>query len=326
MAKCIAQKKSDGQTCGKTCKDSKLYCGTHDPSRPKKRKATHVEKVRRLELLEIIAKQVNYIPDEETQREIAMQKCRRTFVYNHVDEEVAKIIRGDVAKLAHLDVAKEKYPTDESVFPRRVWSRIGLYLEKDLKTLSNLAMTCKDMYALLVRGKVPWYHHPLKMMKSPQCFFYPIFRIVEFVIPDELDAILAEHNLPSVAVVESEHTKSLKKPPTPLEELQNKADVISHLCRTLIESATYVNGVEDEEFGAESTEEIPGGGIYGDVKRANLLRFENPKFKFKTLMHKGVAYVMIAPLEDCSSTRLERYIKESIVSYDGKRLIRLMKV
>src|SRR5690606_38516084 len=110
-------------------------------------------------------------------------------------------------------------------FPRKVWMTISWYLADDVKTYENMAMTCKGLYNIFVQQKVLWYFHPLRgHLKSPRIFTFPIFRVVEFIIPDELENLLSESNLPSVMDVLAQYDRELGIARTPFESTQRKGD------------------------------------------------------------------------------------------------------
>lgn len=318
MTTCIATKKTDGKICGVKCKAGKLLCGRHDPEAQKERKPNSKKKLDREKLQAVfdkIAKKVNYVPSTED-IEQKRGKNDRSFVLQQLPAYMNK--HTNAAMKTYALSGKDLKPY-VGRFPRKVWMIISWHLSSDLDSYQNVAMSCQKLYDLFVRQKVTWYYHPLKgQLKSPKLYQFPIFRILEFHVPTDMDDLLKKANLPSVEDVIKQYDESDGKPKTELEAMKRRTEVILELSKTLIGNEMR----EDDEF----EEEITGGGIFSNVTSAKKLKFDDSTIKKKVFKHGDSYYVIVMPTKEISGTALERKLIKSLHTYNGRSIIQLMRL
>lgn len=322
MTTCIGIKKSDGQTCGKKCLPDKLYCGTHDPSKAKRKVKTTLSKEKRKALLSSIAKRTNYIPSDEDTLHKKFEGKQRHIVAEKSAEYVPEIVANAISKFARAEVDLKPFLKNDKKavqFSRKIWMTISWFVSNDLKTYQAMSMTCKGLYDLCLKQKVHWYFHPLRdTLKSPQIYTFPIFRVIEFKIPDGFNDILRHKELPVVEDLLKQYAKEHGPPSNDFELAQRKGDVMTELCQTLISGELD----SDEEF----EEEIPGGGIYADIESKNDIIFENLGMPFKIYQRKGRTFVVIKPKPRMRIKEIERLLTKSLRNYHNGSLIQLMRV
>jgi hypothetical protein len=318
MTTCVATKKSDGKICGVKCKNGKLLCKRHDPEQQKEKKPSSRKQVDREKLNEVfakVAKKIGYVPTPED-LEQKRGRIDRTAILDHLPAYMNRHTAQAVKKYALSGVDLVPYA---GVFPRKVWMIISWHISSDLKAYQNVAMLCKKLYDLFVRQKVTWYYHPLQgTMKSPMQYQFPIFRVLEFHIPKDMNELLKAAKLPSIDDVVKQYELSDGKSDTAFEAGRRRTEVIIELAKSLIRKEMK----EDDEF----EEEITGGGIFSDTTSANKIKFNDPTIKWKVFKMGNSYYVMIKPQKGVSASELQKKAVKSFCTYTGISIVQLMKL
>lgn len=320
MANCIGVKK-DGRLCDHKAKPDSLYCGVHDPN--KKRKATSrktVDKVKLREKFDKLAQKVKYVPTQEDIEHKLLSKLNRVGLMSQMPAMVNKTMAKAVQKYALASFDYVSLLGGKAVaFPRKIWMIISWHLSSDIQTYHNVAITCKKLYDVFVKQKVFWYYHPLKgKLKSPKIYTFPIYTVLEFMIPEDLNDILKGNNLPSVEDVLEQFKMDTGAPKSEFEASQRKGDILLELSRTLIK--------QEMEADVEFEEEITGGGIFSNATTIKKVKFNDDNIKSKCVKLGKTLYVIIVPIPGLSTSALERHINKHLYNFTGVSVVQLMRV
>lgn len=323
VPKCIG-KLLNGNPCSKNANSGTKWCTIHDPNYVRKKAPTVDEKKARKDkedrILDMIATKVGSVATfaEWEEEELMAKKINVGSVVqiaSFVRQEIPKRIR-DLALCEH-----DVYPyVNQSIpFSRKIWMIISWHLINDMKSYENLAMTCKRIYKVLITDKVAYMKSPLiGRVKSPRLYFMPIYRVMEFTPPPNLDAIAQSSNLPTIAQMEAACLKSYGPTKTKLEAAQRTSDIIYELLKSIV----IANLDPEEDF----EEEIPGCGIMSRAGVKTVPRFENCEIVTKTFRIQNDTF-LVANCQVFSKFRaVEKTLMDCLVTYDKGKLIRLMRV
>jgi len=320
MTTCIGVKVSDGKVCGLRCKPEKLYCGRHDPALKKPKSKRHVDRQRMVALFALVAQKIGYVPTDEDLDQKAKSKMNKQVLMEEMPTFVTGQVKAAVQRFARAgrDI-KPLLKSQPLGFPRKVWMIISWYLTPNLKAYENTAMTCKTLYHLFVREKVTWYYHPLKLkMTSPRMYMFPIFRVIEFVVPDDLDAMLVGSGLPKIADVLKQFKSEIGAPKSKFEESQRMGDVVIELSKSLLSKA-----MEPED---EFIEEIPGAGVFTDIQNPKDIKFNDPQIVVKSFKQGSACYIVVKPIANLGPLALQSRLNKALCNYNGRSVIQLMRI
>jgi hypothetical protein len=319
MNTCIGIKVTNGQVCGIRCKPDKLYCGRHDPTTKKPKTKRSVDRQRLLAAFDLVAKKVGYTPSEEDVSQKIKSKMNRLVLMDQMPAWVSGQMRTAVKKYAlACEDLKPLGGAGVTPFPRKIWMMISWYLTPYTKDYENVAMSCKTLYNLFVREKTTWYFHPLKSISSPRLFMFPIFRVVEFMIPEGLDVMLSSHDLPIISDVIKQFKRELGEPKSKFEESQRMGDVIVELSKSLMSKI-----MEPED---EFIEEIPGAGIFTDLQNIKSVKFNDPGIRVKAYKKGSAFYIIVLPIPGLNVSALESRLNRGLFNFTGKSVIQLMRM
>lgn len=240
----------------------------------------------------------------------------------------------DVGKEIASNEGREMLP-----FARRHWQKVGWLL--DFESYCNLALTCKTLYRVLCLDKVWAYFHPLicqnhiffenPVIMHPKMIKMPLYRIVQFEIPDDADDYLKEKNLPTLTQLIDFDPDAFKKLNVK-QYMQKCGDIQQELMQKLITEFLDKDQVYEES--------IKGAGIFDDVVGEVKVGSHNyekiPNCVYLDFIEKPPevrlistekATWLLAKSSSLAATRIiHKQLKAKLVGYDGKRIIRLMKV
>lgn len=319
-----------GKLCGKNVKDNTRWCTIHNPTYIRAKRDPNAKKNRELKqerVLTMIASKVGVVADVE---KWALDEAEAKKINPANLIQVASFVRREMPKritrlaLMGSDLTpylnpKVKSGVGPEAFSRRVWMMISWHLISDLRSYENLAMSSKKLYKVLLLDKVRHYEHPLKtVLKSPRIFFMPVYRILEFSPPENLDTLAENSGLPSVRLMMKAYASEYGAPKNPLDIAQRTCDVILALVKEIV--AKHLG--PDDEF----EEDIKGSGIMSRAKPLTVPKFENCPIRVKTFRVKKDTFLVAQCYSFALWPQVERTLSDCLVSFDNGKLIRLMKV
>ena len=332
--KCIG-KVGSGAPCTKNAKDNSKWCTIHDPTYVRKKIDPNAKKTKQAKqdaTMALIASKINSSADlgKWAEDDALAKKIDPT---NAI--QVASFIRAEmprrVRRLALLE--HDVYPyisasstSVESVnskgpeaWSRKIWMMISWHLITDLKAYEALAMSCKKIYKVLLLDKVTHHYSPLKgIIKSPRIFFMPVYRIVEFQLSDNFESIATSNGLPTIKSMKAAYADAKGPVKSPLEDAQRTCDIIITLLQGIVQKT--LDPEEDFE------EEIPGCGVLGRAKANTMPRFENCDVDVNLYRVQSDTFLVAKCYSFAKHVQIERTLSDSLWSYDGKRVIQLMRV
>lgn len=274
-----------------------------------------------------------------TWMDMYVKKCIKNFTKN--DRDNTSLL--DVDYLTP-DVNNKNYKIlkPESVvgLSRRSWQKIGWMLEGDRKTYANLALSCRDLYRVLCEDKIWAYYHPLRSkimgdggVLHPLLLMMPFYRIVQFEIPSESEQALQDNDIPTFSQL-LEFAKDDMKDLKPREFIQRCGQIQQELMQTLVQKIVADSVYEPS---------IEGGGIFDDISGKIVVRSHKEKIDFKIMTKHVILDFVVKPpsfklvgfkkntwliLKSFSVTqdrKLHEELINSLIGYDGYRIIRFMK-
>jgi hypothetical protein len=195
---------------------------------------------------------------------------------------------------------------------------ISWHLSDDLATYSNVAMTSKSLYKVFVQDKVRHMKHPLLTnVLSPKVFFMPVFRILWFEPPKNLDNLLKFENLPTTSEVTKFYDEDQGPAKNELDANQRKAHIIISLVKQLINK-----NLKPKE---KLQEAIPGANIYTDPPKGTNPKFQGLGLKY-TVVREGPAAYLVLNTHFDETRGLENDLMDTLVSHTPKGIFSIMKV
>ena len=314
----------NGKPCSKNANKDTKWCTIHDPNYVRKKAPTADEKLKRKSnedrVLTMIASKVGAVATLEkwADEELAVKKinpCNLVQVASFVRQEMPKRI----LRLALCEHDVYPYVNHSVAFSRKIWMIISWHLINDMKSYENLAMSCRRIYKVLVEDKVSYMKSPLiSVVRSPRLYFMPVYRVVEFTPPTNLDTIAVNSELPTVAQMEAACVKSYGPTKSKLEAAQRTGEIIYELLKSIVTK----NLDPDEDF----EEEVPGCGIMSRAGVKTKPRFEDCPIAVKTFRVKKDTFLTINCMSFNQFRAAEKIVMECLVSYDNGKLIRLMRL
>jgi hypothetical protein len=247
-------------------------------------------------------------------------------------EKIEKFRKGQIG------IPEAKHDTTVLPFGRRHWQKVGWLLENDRQSYANLALTCKSLYQILCLDKVYVAYHPLRYkIMHPLLFMMPCYRVVKYDCVDCTDEIFREHNIPTLTELiefDLEKVKSLET----RKFMQYCGDMMQDTVQELMKSLL---GKKDRYEPS-----IPDGGIFEDVKERVVVSAGDHDYDFvpkhivldflefsKDSIEELVKVVraenstwLIAKSSNIVTDRiLHKKLRENLVGYDGRLIIRLMR-
>ncbi len=319
MSICIGIKANRDKCARKTVNETK-WCTIHNPSYVKKKISTKKVTMNDRKVLEMVAEKLNIegTYDDWIKEDILIEKANPKN-QNEVRRFIECNIKRDIRKYATADTDLAVCANKESLFPRKAWMIISWHLRRDLTTYHNLAFSCRKLYKVFVEDKVRYFIHPLKhVLLSPLVFMMPVYRLLQFTPPPNLDKIAIGQGLPTIERMSKIYDKKHGVSESEAESTQRKTEMIISLVKEIIKK----NLDDDDEF----IENVEGGGIFEDVSKPIKIELGECNIPVKVFRVKGASYLVVKCHKKGKMHEIEVLLSHNLRSPDGKTLLQLLKI